>query len=114
MGYILFIIGLIVSIPIYTLGLLYGVGKLVYLYTNEIFKTLAIGLSQFGNVVCADLFNDTLITKDGIKFGATGNTTSKFLGINKKNGTLTWLGKKIAQFLNWIDKDHVEKAAGLK
>jgi hypothetical protein len=35
---------------------------------------------------------------------------SMVLGVNKKMGTLTKLGKFIADFLNKIDPNHVEKA----
>ncbi len=96
---------------LYPIGMVYGVIKIAVMYIGAILKTLAIGINQFGNVVCADLFNDTLIKKDGVKFGNPYNTISKVLGKNKRAGTLTKLGKFFANILNKIDPNHVENAS---
>jgi 8-oxo-dGTP diphosphatase len=108
---ILFIIAVIMGVILYPLGILYSVFKMSFTYVNALFKTLAIGINQFGNVTCADLFNDTLRQKNGYKFGNPDDTISRVLGMNKKFNTLTKTGKFFADVLNFIDKNHVENAA---
>lgn len=71
---------------------------------------VAILIDKIGNVMMGPFFNDTM-QKDGYEFGHYDETISKVLGINKALGTLTKFGKALADFLNWLDKDHVEKAA---
>ena len=71
---------------------------------------MALSVDQLGNVVMSTLFNDLLITKYGHKFGDEDQTVSMVLGVNKAMGTLTKLGKFIADVLNKIDPNHVEKA----
>jgi hypothetical protein len=110
-GYVLFFVGLLTAFILYPIGIVYGALKMSLLYVGAILKTFAVGLSQFGNVACSELFNDTLIKKDGVKFGSPDNTTSKILGINKRNGTLTKTGLFFADLLNKIDPNHVENAA---
>ncbi len=109
-GYILFFIAVFMGAILYPIGIIYSVCKLVFLYVGNVCKTLAIGINQFGNVVCSDLFNDTLIKPNGVKFGNPDNTISKVLGLNKKQATLTKAGLFIANILNKIDKNHVEDA----
>lgn len=71
---------------------------------------VAILIDKIGNVMMGPFFNDSM-QKDGYKFGHYTETISKVLGINKALGTLTKFGKALADFLNWIDPNHVEKAA---
>lgn len=108
---ILFLIAVILGVILYPIGMLYSLLKISIGYLNAIFKTFAIGIDQFGNVACSDLFNDTLIKKTGHRFGNPDETISKVLGINKASGTLTKTGRLLADFLNFIDPNHVENAA---
>jgi len=78
---------------------------------SKYFKSVAISIDQHGNVVLAPIMNDILIKKAGYKFGNPDETISAVLGHNKKNGTLLFLGKWIADILNKIEKNHVEMAA---
>jgi len=71
---------------------------------------MAVSVDQLGNVVMSTLLNDIMITKYGHKFGDEDQTISMVLGVNKAMGTLTDKGKSLADFLNKIDPNHVEKA----
>ena len=110
-GYVLFFVAVVVGAILYPIGIIYGAGKMAVLYLGAILKTFAVGISQFGNVACSELFNDTLIKKGGVRFGNPDNTISKVLGLNKKEGTLTKAGLFVANILNKIDKNHVENAS---
>jgi hypothetical protein len=71
---------------------------------------MSVSVDQLGNTVMSTLFNDILITKYGHKFGDEDQTISMVLGVNKAIGTLTKVGRLIADILNKIDPNHVEKA----
>ena len=73
-------------------------------------KYVAILIDQAGNVFMGPFLNDTM-QREGYEFGHYNETISTVLGINKAMNTLTWFGRLLAAVLNWIDKDHVEKAA---
>jgi hypothetical protein len=60
----------------------------------------------FGNVVAADLFNDTLIKRDGYRFGRRGETISSVIGKNYRDGTLTRVGSLLRKTLDFIDDNH--------
>ena len=112
MGILLFIIGVILSTILSPIGIAYSVAKMLIIFFARIFLLIAIGMNRIGNVVCADLFNDILIHKDSEhKFGDLKETISRVLGLNKRKGTLTKLGTSVANVLNWLHKDHVEKAS---
>ena len=111
-GFILLIIAVLMSIVLYPLGWLYSLikFKLSFKRLGSYWFVMAVSVDQLGNVVMGTLFNDIMIRKYGHKFGDEDQTVSMVLGVNKKMGTLTKLGKFIADVLNFIDKDHVEKA----
>jgi hypothetical protein len=115
MGFILLIVAIVLSLILLPIGWFYSLitlrGDLKKL--NSYTKLIALSINQLGNVVLSNLMNDTLIKENGYKFGNEDETISKVLGINKYYGKLTKLGKKISDILNWLDKDHVEKASGL-
>jgi hypothetical protein len=118
MGYLLFIIALILSFVLYPLGLVYSFIKLITLFKlkkalkhlNDIFFMCAILVDIMGNVFMKHLFNDLLIKPSSHPFGYSNQTISFVLGINKQNNKLTKLGKLLADLLNLLDKNHVEKA----
>ena len=84
--------------------------KLSFKKLGNYWFIMAISVDQLGNVVMSSLFNDILIKKYGHKFGDEDETVSMVLGVNKATGTLTKLGKLIADILNKIEHNHVEKA----
>jgi len=81
---------------------------------NEYFMNLAISNDQHGNVVGQYVFNLVLIKSNAIhKFGNPDETISSVLGKNKKDNTLTRLGSFIANILDRLEPNHVEKAIDL-
>lgn len=71
---------------------------------------IALSIDQLGNVVCAELFNRTLITSSEDVFGNEDEVISSVLGKNKLSGRLTGIGKALVWLLDTIDKNHTEKA----
>lgn len=64
-----------------------------------------------GNIVCADLFNLTLIKHSGsYRFGVKTETISSVLGKNKLTNTLTRTGLLLANLLDFVDKNHCIKS----
>ncbi len=109
-GFILLIIALLLSVVLLPVGFSFQVVTTLFKSINRYLFTIAKSIDQLGNVVCADLFNTTLIKKGGYTFGSEDVTISHVLGMNKKMNTLTFTGKLLSNFLNLIDKQHVEKA----
>lgn len=70
---------------------------------------IAVSIDQLNNKVCKELFNDTLITKEGYNFGKVDETISSALGRNVLKGTLTTAGKILVKILDTLDKDHCIK-----
>jgi len=119
MGYLLFFVAFALSIVLYPLGFVYSLIRLVATlrfktavqYLNRVFFTCAILIDIMGNVFMRYMFNDFLVKPGAHPFGSEQETISKVLGINKANNKLTLAGKVLAAILNFLDKDHVEKAA---
>lgn len=111
-GFLLWLISIILKISLGIVLWPYGIIKsLRKCEFDAWYKTLAIGQDQYGNILGQYIFNDLLITKESKhKFGNPDETISSVLGKNKAAGTLTALGKGIANILNFFDKNHVEKA----
>jgi len=109
-GFLLYITALLISAVLLPVGFLYQLISSLLKATNNYLFTIAKSIDQLGNVVCSGLFDLLLIKKDGHKFGNEDETISSVLGKNKKNNTLTILGKWVVLLLNAIEKDHVENA----
>lgn len=71
---------------------------------------IAHTIDILGNIVCADLFNITLIKHNGYRFGVKTETISSVLGKNKLTNTLTRTGLLLANLLDSIDKNHCIKS----
>lgn len=72
---------------------------------------IAHTIDILGNIVCADLFNITLIKHSGsYKFGVKTETISSVLGKNIKTKTLTRTGRLLASLLDRIDSHHCIKS----
>ena len=114
MGFLLFIISIVLTIITVPFGIAYTVIKLVSKFkfgiliriSNGYFFKVALAIDQLGNVAMQDLFNDIFILKVGYKFGNEDETISSVLGKNERMQTLTGLGKSIVNFLNFIDPNH--------
>ena len=111
LGFILLIIAIVLSAILFPLGWLYSLFtfKLSIRKLSGYFKAIAISIDQLGNVVMANLLNDTLIKEHGHKFGNPDETISMVLGLNKRDKSLTKWGIKLTNILNKIEKDHIEK-----
>ena len=111
-GFILLVIAVAMSIVLYPLGVVYSLITLRFSFKQlgSYWFIMAVSVDQLGNVVMSTLFNDIMITKYGHKFGDEDQTVSMVLGVNKAMGTLTKVGRLIADILNKIDPNHVEKA----
>jgi hypothetical protein len=64
------------------------------------------------NVTCKDLLNVTMVKTDAMHHSHGDiETMSRVIGKNKLMHSQKGFGVKIAQFLNWLDPNHVEDAA---
>jgi hypothetical protein len=109
-GFILLIIALLLSVVLLPIGFAFQVIVTLFRSIDTYLFQIAKSIDQHGNLVCAELFNLTLIKKKGYKFGDMDKTISFVLGVNAETKTLTYLGKKVCNLLNVIEKDHVKKA----
>ena len=111
-GFVLLLLAILLSVICFPVGWIYSMitFKLSFKKLGGYWFVIALSIDQLGNVVMSTLFNKILITKYGHKFGDEDQTVSMVLGVNKAIGTLTKLGKLIADILNFIDPNHVEKA----
>jgi hypothetical protein len=109
-GFILLIIALLLSVVLLPIGFTFQVIATLFRSIDTYLFQIAKSIDQHGNLVCAELFNLTLIKRKGYKFGDMDKTISFVLGVNAETKTLTYLGKKVCNLLNVIEKDHVKKA----
>jgi hypothetical protein len=109
-GFILLIIALILSVVLLPIGFIFQIIVTLFRSIDTYLFQIAKSIDQHGNLVCAELFNLTLIKRKGYKFGDMDKTISFVLGVNAETKTLTYLGKKVCNLLNVIEKDHVKKA----
>jgi hypothetical protein len=109
-GFILLIIALVLSVVLLPIGFTFQVIVTLFRSMDSYLFQIAKSIDQHGNLVCAELFNLTLIKRKGYKFGDMDKTISFVLGVNAETKTLTYLGKKVGLLLNIIEKDHLKKA----
>ena len=109
MKMLLLLLSIILFVVLAPIGFLFGLIRNI-VNLNDYFFKIAICIDQAGNVICAPLFNVILITQHGYEFGDEDETISGVLGKNKKSNTLSKAGWMLANLLNKIEKDHVEKA----
>lgn len=112
---ILLMIAILLAGILIPVGVVYdlitAVRKPKKLYTRLVELTYAgsLMIDKLGNVLCAELFNDTL-QENGYKFGNGKETISSVLGKNKEQDTLTKTGGFLERFLHLIDPFHVEES----
>jgi len=107
---ILTFIGFVMLAVFVPAGLL--IGCVVSIATGQrsrYYKEVAYACDKFGNVVCQDLFNFTLIKKGGYKFGEITLTVSDILAMNKSRNQLTVIGKAICWILIRLNDSSFKK-----
>lgn len=123
MGFVLFIIAFIftslltilwapISVIYHLITFKWKTGaKAVNLY----FYQLALIIDVFANESLATLLNFVMIKGDKFLFGTDDrDTLSYVIAINYRRDTLTSFGLFWANFLDFVDKDHLEKAITYK
>lgn len=101
---ILLLIAIIISVILFPIGFILS---LFYSNRKKYLYNIAVGIDQLGNIVCAQLFNITLIYPSSIhKFGNIDETISSVIGKNKRANTLTMVGRLLDKLLDAIDKNH--------
>ncbi len=109
-GFLLFLISLILLVVTGPLGFIYGLVHSLIRHglrgVGEYLLKIAVSIDQLGNVMMQHLLNALWIKKDGYKFGNRDETISSALGRNKRLGTLTAFGKLIDRILDMIDPNH--------
>jgi hypothetical protein len=122
MGLILYIASLIGKVLLIPFLLLYSIVKKIYKKKffkeaypdlNKKFRTMAVSIDMYGNVVGADFFNDWFIKDPTIHpYGKPKETISEATGWNKYYDNLTKWGKRFDSFLNIFDENHSLKTIG--
>jgi hypothetical protein len=121
MGFILYLLSIILSFILFPFGYAYGFFKQVYKRkffasfktADKKFYKQACSIDRYGNVVCAELFNAVLIVPgSAYPFGNDRETISSTLGRNFIANNLTPTGKRLCRLLHWLDRDHVIKSIG--
>lgn len=115
MGSLLFFVATLLYIPLSVINMA------VVLYKNSrvrgFFRVIdrylyeeAYAIDVFANRSFRTLWNTVLKKRGGYSFGKSGETISSALGKNKRDGTLSIVGKLIDWVLNIFDKDHSLKS----
>lgn len=73
---------------------------------SRILYTAALSIDQFANVAFQEFWNLTLRKNTGYKFGNPDETISGVLGKNKRDGTLSGIGKALDYILDKLDPGH--------
>jgi hypothetical protein len=98
------LVAILISIILFPIGFII---TMFYPNRKKYLYNIALGIDQLGNVVCARLFNLTLIHQSSIhKFGNEDETISSVIGKSKRTNTLTATGRLLDALLDAIDKDH--------
>jgi len=72
---------------------------------------MAIGIDQLGNIAGTHLFNHVLIKLASVnKFGDPDETISSVLGKNKREESLTSIGRGLTWLLDSLDPNHAIKS----
>lgn len=111
-------VALFLSALLFPAGVTFWILHCAFVTPRDFFVTLskfflrcAVAIDQLGNVVCAALFNVTLVTQHSQNlFGHEDETVSSVLGKNKVAGTLSYVGKILSSLLDWLDTNHVTKS----
>jgi hypothetical protein len=108
MGFILWIVSIILGIILLPAGFLYGFIKCfwkkqigsAFHNLNHKFLILAMAVDEYGNLTCNEILDDTLLSRRStFPFGADGATISSVVASNYYAGTLTGFGRFVASVL---------------
>lgn len=112
MGILLYIVAVILFVPLTIINFVCVLVKygLKWSTINGFFYETAVDIDRFANRNFRTLWNGTLKTSDGYKFGNINETISSALGKNKVNGTLTLAGRGLCYILCLIDNNHCIKS----
>lgn len=94
MGFILFLVAYILFFPLSIINYLLVKNKKGY------FRSTALNIDRFSNREFRTLWNNSLIKKQGHKFGDINESISGVLGRNLKTNTLTKAGKILVKILS--------------
>lgn len=78
--------------------------------TNGYYRSTALNIDVWANREFRATWNAKLRTENGYQFGKVDETISSALGKNQRDETLSKTGKKLANFLDWLDENHCKKA----
>lgn len=114
-GYLLFLVARTIVILGMPFGVIYTVVRRVILKKAKTlggyYVDMAYLYDVLVNVCYGDFLNDVLKKWDAYQYGDKEDSISLVLGRNKALQRLTRFEKWVADQLNKLDKDHVEKAA---
>lgn len=104
----LLLFSIVANMTIGAFGVFYGLLKnLIGFPTKAI--DVAYTLDINGNILCGELFNDTLLIKPSkYIFGKKEETISLVLKRNYDINNLSKTGKKLYNLIEWIDKGHFD------
>jgi len=108
MGILLHIIAKILLFALTPIGILYSLFRNINV--NAYFRNTAISIDILGNVVLQNILNDLLIKKDAYLFGNKKQTISYVIALNFNLKKLTFVGRIMANMLEFFDKGHLQKS----
>jgi hypothetical protein len=98
------------------IGILYGVIDSAFWIISNLFVSVwkeiysvFRSLSKLVSLTSSKLLNRLLKTPSGVPFGT--HSVSAVLGANKREGTLSDLGKWLADLLDSVEENHCQKSA---
>lgn len=111
-SFLLFCVALVLIITTAPIGFVYALIR--QLFFGKIkslpiyFIEVALSLDNSGNVIMQHVLNDCLLIKNERTyfFGNKKETISSVIGKNSLTNTLSFLGRGLNRFLNFLDKDH--------
>lgn len=107
LGYVLFLIAYLLFYPLTFINWFFVDNKKGY------FQSSAKNLDIYANREFRSLWNKTLRSGSGYKFGAIGETISSALGKNQRDNTLSKNGKRLVKILDFLDKEHCKNSIDL-
>jgi hypothetical protein len=111
-SFLLFVIAFVLLVTTTPIGFLYALIRQTFFSKTKPLRIflleVALALDVAGNVMMQHLLNDTLLIKNTntYYFGNPKETISSVIGKNSLTQTLSFLGRCLNAFLNFLDKNH--------